>query len=616
MTDAHVRLWGKNIGAVSWLSDRQIGVFQYEPDFLASGIQLAPVTMPLRADPYEFPGLPRDAFKGLPGLLADSLPDKFGNALIDAWLAQQSRSAASFNPVERLCYIGTRGMGALEFHPVIAQGQKGSRAVEIDALVTLANMVLNNREHLSGVLTGDDDHETLQDILRVGTSAGGARAKAVLAWNQKTGEFRSGQIKAGEGFTYWLMKFDGISNNRDKELADPQGFGRIEYSFYLLAKAAGIDMTECRLHVEGGRAHFMTHRFDRTETGQKVHMQSLAAMRHYDFNAAGIYSYEQAVETIRMLDLPQYDIEQQFRRSVFNVLIRNQDDHVKNIAFLMNRKGQWRLSPAFDVCYAYNPSGPWTSTHQMSLNGKRDTFELDDLLAFGEFCGIKRPAADKLVRDIHEVVETWPDLAEEAGVDADSVRRIRNTMRRELVIPQKAKPPASRIQRPGELFVGVRDMADRPVTNAQVTLQAANGTTTDGKTDAAGRCQIDVPTTGHFTLLIAHPGHPGEIIDEVEPAIPVSIVMKDEQDTGSLIVHSTGHLPGLKGRLNPILDTSNRTYLYAENIAVDGGKPQPTPFTIGEPNTLEDASGIKIQLTVRHIAGQVALLDYVRIGVA
>ncbi|MFP1133191.1 type II toxin-antitoxin system HipA family toxin [Asticcacaulis sp. W401b] len=433
MTDAHVRLWGKNIGAVSWLKERQIGVFQYEPDFVASGIQLAPVVMPLSQDPYEFPSLSRDAFKGLPGLLADSLPDKFGNALIDAWLAQQSRSAASFNPVERLCYIGTRGMGALEFHPVIAQGQKGSRTVEIDALVTLANLVLNNREHLSGVLTGADDHETLQDILRVGTSAGGARAKAVLAWNPQTGEFRSGQIKAGEGFTYWLMKFDGISNNKDKELADPQGFGRIEYSFYLLAKAAGIDMTETRLHLEGGRAHFMTQRFDRTANGQKIHMQSLAAMRHYDFNSAGAYSYEQAVETIRMLSLPQYDIEQQFRRAVFNILIRNQDDHVKNIAFLMNRKGEWRLSPAFDVCYAYNPSGDWTSMHQMSLNGKRDGFELSDLLDFGEFCGLKRPAAAKLVRELHETVETWPDLAGDAGVEEKSIREIRSKLRSELV---------------------------------------------------------------------------------------------------------------------------------------------------------------------------------------
>ncbi|ESQ79195.1 type II toxin-antitoxin system HipA family toxin [Asticcacaulis sp. YBE204] len=443
MTDAYVRLWGRDIGAVSWLENRQIGVFQYDPNFVASGIQLTPLAMPLGTDPYEFPSLPKEAFKGLPGLLADSLPDKFGKALIDAWLAQQGRATTSFNPVERLCYIGSRGMGALEFHPAISPGRKGSRAVEVDALVNLANIVLNNREGLAGVLTGEDDHETLQDIVRVGTSAGGARAKAVLAWNGQTGEFRSGQIKAGEGFSYWLMKFDGIGNNRDKELADPQGFGSIEYSFYLLARAAGIDMTECRLHHEGGRAHFMTRRFDRTEAGQKIHMQSLAALRHYNFNAAGAYSYEQAVETIRMLDLPTYDIEQQFRRAVFNIMVRNQDDHVKNIAFLMNRKGEWRLSPAFDVSYAYNASGDWTSTHQMSLNSKRDAFELEDLLAFGEFCGMKRPAAEKMIRDIQETVDTWPAIAEETGVDDDNIRGISSTMRRELVLPAPGRRSAS-----------------------------------------------------------------------------------------------------------------------------------------------------------------------------
>jgi serine/threonine-protein kinase HipA len=436
MTDASVRLWGRDIGAISWVEDRQVGVFQYEPAFLASGVQLAPLTMPLGPDPYEFPALPKDAFKGLPGLLADSLPDKFGNALIDAWLAQQGRLPDSFNPVERLCYIGTRGMGALEFHPAISPGAARNRKVHIEALVDLANIVLNNRNQLGGVLNGEDDHETLQEILRVGTSAGGARAKAVLAWNEETGEFRSGQVKAGEGFTYWLMKFDGISNNRDRELADPQGFGLIEYSFYLLAKAAGIDMTECRLHKEGGRSHFMTRRFDRTASGQKLHMQSLAAMRHYDFNAAGAYSYEQAVETIRLLDLPAYDIEQQFRRAVFNILIRNQDDHVKNIAFLMNRRGEWRLSPGFDICYAYNPSGPWTSIHQMSLNGKRDHFEFSDLVGFGEFCGLKRLVAERQIREIHDVVETWQEIAGREGVRDDDVRRIHQSMRREIVVPR------------------------------------------------------------------------------------------------------------------------------------------------------------------------------------
>ncbi|MGY0611546.1 type II toxin-antitoxin system HipA family toxin [Luteimonas sp. A501] len=433
MSDATVRLWGRDIGAVSWLADRAIGVFQYMPDFAASGIQLAPVMMPAGPAPFEFPGLPRDAFKGLPGMLADSLPDKFGNALIDAWLVAQGRPAESFNPVERLCYIGTRGMGALEFHPSLSGSPRQSRRVEIDALTRLANDVLNQREQLAGVLMGEDDRRELEDILRVGTSAGGARAKAVLAWNPQTGEFRSGQVKAGEGFSAWLMKFDGISNNRDKELADPQGFGLIEYGFHLLAVAAGIDMSECRIHREGGRAHFMTRRFDRGADGSKLHMQSLAALRHFDFNAAGAYSYEQAVETIRQLGLPALDIEQQFRRAVLNVLIRNQDDHVKNIAFLMNRQGEWRLSPAFDVSYAYNPAGSWTHQHQMSLNGKRDHFKAADLIEFGAFCGMKSAKARELVAEVRTQVEDWMNFANQAGVPESRAAKIQQAMRPPLL---------------------------------------------------------------------------------------------------------------------------------------------------------------------------------------
>ncbi len=433
MTDATVQLWGRDIGAVSWVEDREIAVFQYMPDFVGSGIQLAPIMMPAGPDPIEFPGLPREAFRGLPGMLADSLPDKFGNALIDAWLVAQGRPAGSFNPVERLCYIGTRGMGALEFHPTLSGGPRQSRKVEIDALTRLANEVINHREQLAGRLGGEDDRRALEDILRVGTSAGGARAKAVLAWNAQTGEFRSGQVQAGEGFGYWLMKFDGIANNRDKELADPQGFGLVEYGFHLLAIAAGIDMSECRIHHEGGRSHFMTRRFDRDATGRKLHMQSLAALRHFDFNAAGAYSYEQAVETIRLLGLPALDIEQQFRRAVLNVLIRNQDDHVKNIAFLMNRKGEWRLSPAFDIGFSYNPDGSWTHQHQMSLNGKRDHFELDDLLRFGLFCGMKPRKARELVGEIHAQAGHWMSFAEQAGVPERRAAGIRRVMRMDIV---------------------------------------------------------------------------------------------------------------------------------------------------------------------------------------
>ncbi|MBW0150171.1 MAG: type II toxin-antitoxin system HipA family toxin [Phenylobacterium sp.] len=432
MTDATIRLWGRDIGAVTWLEDQSHAVFQYTPEFAASGIALSPLVMPPSVAPYAFPELPKPAFKGLPGLLADSLPDKYGNALIDAWLARQNRNAASFNSVERLCYIGTRGMGALEFHPTLLKATRRTRRVEITALVDLANQVLSMREGRHGVLGGEDDHDTLEEILRVGTSAGGARAKAVLAWNADTGEFRSGQVPVHEGFTYWLMKFDGVTNNRDKELADPQGFGLIEYAFFRMARDAGIDMADCRLHHEGGRSHFMTRRFDRTEDGKKLHMQSLAALRHYDFNAAGAYSYEQAIQTIRLLDLPPVDIEQQFRRAVLNLFIRNQDDHVKNIAFLMDRSGAWRLSPAFDVAYAYNPSGAWTSRHQMSLNSKRDGFDLEDLVAFGAVCGFKRRRTLGVVSEIAERVRDWPTYAGEAGVYEPDAERINGTLRLDL----------------------------------------------------------------------------------------------------------------------------------------------------------------------------------------
>ena len=430
MTDARVRLWGRDIGAVSWIADRGIGVFQYAPEFVTSRIEVAPLTMPLVARPYEFPELARETFRGLPGLLADSLPDKFGNALIDAWLASHGREPASFNPVERLCYIGTRGMGALEFEPAVPRNPDRRKRVEIDALVALANRVLDERVGLAGKLTGEDDAGVIEDILRVGTSAGGARAKAILAFNEATGEFRSGQLPADRGFSYWLMKFDGVAGNRDREVADPQGYGSIEYCYHLMAVAAGIEMSECRLHREGGRAHFMTRRFDRAADGDKIHMQSLCAMRHFDFNQPGAYSYEQALMTIRQLDLPMGAVEEQFRRAVFSVIARDHDDHVKNIAFLMNRRGEWRLSPAFDVAYAYNPDGLWTSRHQMSINGKREDFELEDLVALGAAGGIKRARALGIVEEVDAAVARWPELAAGAGVAEARIVQVGKAHRR------------------------------------------------------------------------------------------------------------------------------------------------------------------------------------------
>jgi serine/threonine-protein kinase HipA len=430
MTDARVKLWGRDIGAVSWIAERESAVFQYAPEFVPSRIEVAPLTMPLRAEPYEFPELPRQTFRGLPGLLADSLPDKFGNALIDAWLASQGREPSSFNPVERLCYIGTRGMGALEFEPALPRNPNRRRRIEIDALVALANRVLDERVALAGKFSGDDDAQVIEDILRVGTSAGGARAKAILAFNETTGEFRSGQLPVERGFGYWVVKFDGISGNRDREVADPRGYGAIEYAYHLMAVAAGVEMSACRLFRENGRAHFMTRRFDRTDSGEKLHMQSLCAMRHFDFNRPDAYSYEQALATILRLELPMASVEEQFRRAAFNVTARDQDDHVKNIAFLMNKRGEWRLSPAFDVAYAYNPDGLWTGRHQMSVNGRRDGFVIDDLIALAATGGIKKARALGIVDEVDQAVGRWPEFAAEAQVPAASVDRITKAHRR------------------------------------------------------------------------------------------------------------------------------------------------------------------------------------------
>lgn len=433
MTTARVVLWGRDIAAVTWDETRNIGIFQYQPEFVNSGIQVAPLTMPLAEGTFEFPSLAKETFKGLPGLLADSLPDKFGNAVIDAWLATQGRDPDSLNPVERLCYIGTRGMGALEFQPTSASAPTPKQDLQVAQLVKLANRVLNSREAPQGEFTGDDDAEAIQDILRVGTSAGGARAKAILAWNEETGEFRSGQVDLPDGFTQWLMKFDGISKNKDKELNDPQGYGQIEYAYYLMALEAGIEMNRCRLHHEGGRSHFMTQRFDRTEENAKLHMQTLGAIEHFDFNQAGAYSYEQAIRAMLKLNLSPKQVEQQFRRATFNVIARNQDDHVKNIAFLMNRAGEWRLSPAYDVAYSYNPNGQWTGQHQMSINGKRDHFEWSDLVALANAGGIKKRKAKEIISEVSQAVATWPKQADAAGVSQKDATKIQNVFRMDLI---------------------------------------------------------------------------------------------------------------------------------------------------------------------------------------
>jgi serine/threonine-protein kinase HipA len=427
MTAAEVRLWGRVIGAVSLEDDQDYAAFQYDSDFAQSGIEISPLMMPLSDRIYTFPELPRVTFWGLPGLLADSLPDRFGNALINAWLATQGRTASDFNAVERLCYTGSRGMGALEFAPQKGPRLRQAKKVNIDSLVQLASDVLTRHGQFSGNLADAHREEALKDILRVGTSAGGARAKAVIAWNPKTNEIRSGQISAGKEFEYWILKFDGVSGNKDKELEDPKGYGVIEYAYYLMAKACGITMTECRLFEENERRHFMTKRFDRLPSGEKLHMQSLCALAHFDYNQAGAYSYEQALLTIRQLKLPVEAVEEQFRRMVFNVVGRNQDDHVKNIAFLMDKEGHWSLAPAFDMTYSYNPSGAWTATHQMTLNGKRDGFTMSDFRAVAKSANMKRGRAEAIVKEIISVVKRWPEFAAVAKLSEGLRDKIQQT---------------------------------------------------------------------------------------------------------------------------------------------------------------------------------------------
>ncbi len=421
---AVVRLWGDEVGAVSWLADQGYGVFEYDRSFLNKGLDIAPLHMGLEDARsgdgiFSFPALNKETYLGLPGLLADALPDKFGNSIIDAWLARQGRDAVDFSPVERLCYTGKRGMGALEFSPAVIAGYDKSVPVEVAELVELAQEVMTERQGLNVELgsSARENADAVMDILRVGTSAGGARPKAVIAMDDK-GNVMSGQATAPEGFDYWILKFDGVT---DLELGEPKGYGRIEYAYYLMATAAGIDMTECRLLEENGRAHFMTKRFDRID-GKKIHMQSLCGIAHYDFNMAGVYSYEQAFAVMRKLRLTKAEALQQYRRMMFNVIARNQDDHTKNITFLMGPDGKWKLSPAFDVIYSHNPKGKWTNQHQMSLNGKRDHFILQDLIEVGESISISKPEA--VINEVITAVEKWPEYAQTAGIKSDVMNEI------------------------------------------------------------------------------------------------------------------------------------------------------------------------------------------------
>ncbi|AZL67421.1 type II toxin-antitoxin system HipA family toxin [Pseudomonas oryziphila] len=420
---AQIYLWDVYVGALNWNPQTQVGEFEYTPEFVRTGLEISPVHMPLRADyVYVFQGLDRETFKGLPSILADSLPDDFGNALIDAWLAQQGRSKATFTPVERLLYQGERGMGALEYRPALATERDKAESIQIDALVRLASEVLSDRQSIAERLNAHDpsvDEAALQHLIHIGTSAGGARAKAVIAIDAQ-GEIRSGQVTAPPGFEYWLLKFDVAKDS--KLLADSQGYGRIEYAYHLMAKAAGISMTECRLLEEGGRAHFMTKRFDRTAEGEKIHMATLCALDHADFRKPGQYSYAEAFGVMRALRISRDGAEQFYRRMVFNLVARNQDDHTKNTAFMMDTDGTWYLTPAYDVSYSYLPGSFWVDTHQMTVNGKRDDFTLDDLLSVAS--QVRGMDARRIIKEVCEAVAQWPRFAREAGVPATASERI------------------------------------------------------------------------------------------------------------------------------------------------------------------------------------------------
>ena len=426
ITTAFVTLWNKRIGAIAWNTETELGSFEYDPNFLSSGLNPAPIKMPTEGAAkkiFTFPELKElNTFKGLPGLLADSLPDKYGNALINTWLTREGRGSNSLNPVEMLCFIGTRGMGALQFEPVIPKSSDTVSKIEISDLIEVAEAILSDKKNFNKKLKPDEE-KALLDILKIGTSAGGARAKALIAFNAATGEVRSGQAEAPKGFTHWIIKFDGVS---DTQFGASNGYGRVEMAYYLMALDAGIEMTECRLLEENGRAHFMTRRFDRKNENDKIHLQSFCAMQHYDFNDVNLYSYEQLFETLRGLHLPYPQAEQLYRRMVFNVMSRNCDDHTKNFAFLMQEDGSWSLSPAFDVCHAYRPNSTWVSQHSLSINGKRKNITRVDLLEVAKQMNIKK--AERLLDQISLVVKKWEHYAKRVKVNASLTKAIEKTL--------------------------------------------------------------------------------------------------------------------------------------------------------------------------------------------
>ncbi len=428
MSTAEVRLWGRSVGYASMDADEAFGRFEWDPDFVALGINLAPLQMPLqRGRIFQFRELQKRTFHGLPGLLADALPDKYGNALINVWLAKNGRTPEQFNAVDRLCYTGRRGMGALEFEPSEGGAALAAGSLHIDQLVELASLAFASREALQVRLDEGLGDESLLELLSVGTSAGGARAKAVIAFNPHTRDVRSGQLDLPPGYEHWLIKFDGVKFSGDWGVADPAGYGLLEYSYYLMARECGIDISECQLLPENGRKHFMTRRFDRSPEGKKLFVQSLGALAHFDYYESGHYSYEQLFLTMKQLGMSMEDIEEQYRRVVFNVVGCNQDDHVKNFSFIMNPDGTWRITPAYDLCHS--EGSDFTRFHQLSINGKTTGFELGDLKHLAEYAGLPRNREKLVLERTVAAFRNWEAVADELAVPGGIRSHVTSTLR-------------------------------------------------------------------------------------------------------------------------------------------------------------------------------------------
>lgn len=430
---ADVYLWKTKIASV-YLPTQGAAVFEYDHDFVNSGIEVSPIRMPLSEGVYSFPDLLSGSFHGLPGLLADSLPDKFGNAVIAGWLASQGRSEDSFNAIDRLCYTGSRGMGALEYVPSAGPETDPEEHIDITKMVEFASRILKERE--AARITASEEI-TYKQLLQLGTSAGGARAKAVIAWNETTNDIRSGQVNSGKGYSHWLIKFDGVYNNGDHGTSDGPQYTLIEYAYYLMATAAGITMNECRILPENGKSHFMTKRFDRTDDGGKIHMQTLGAIAHIDYNTPCLCSYEQASLYARRMGLTLAEIEQIYRRMVFNVLAVNHDDHVKNMSFLMDRDGTWTLSPAYDVTFAYKMGNTWLTAHQMTVNNKNLGITEKDLHDAGINMDISPRRCNRILEEVRSVVGRWPEFAEKVGINEENMEIIKSLLDKQARLDEK-----------------------------------------------------------------------------------------------------------------------------------------------------------------------------------